>query len=195
MMTSNNALVPDPDKEDVIASKPTDWPFLHLGMRMNGWHDSSIKYYLLGHPAAWILGSISLPAFCLSMFWYLCRFQRKIQDLSPKEWDLFFHSGLLTFGGWAFHYIPFLLMGRVTYLHHYLPCQIFGAMCLAFLVDHFVFKSRKLRERTKAAIFVASAIVVVGIFIHYRAAAWGIEGNVNEWKYRQWRKTWNIYNE
>lgn len=47
MWTSNNALVPDPDKEDVIASKPSDWPMLHLGMRMNGWSDSNIKYYLV----------------------------------------------------------------------------------------------------------------------------------------------------
>lgn len=47
MMTSNNALVPDPDKDDIIASKPFDWPLLHLGMRMNGWHDTSIKYYLV----------------------------------------------------------------------------------------------------------------------------------------------------
>jgi dolichyl-phosphate-mannose-protein mannosyltransferase len=47
MWTSNNALVPDPDKEDVIASKPLDWPMLHLGMRMNGWNDTNIKYYLV----------------------------------------------------------------------------------------------------------------------------------------------------
>lgn len=47
MWTSNNALVPDPDKEDVIASKPLDWPMLHLGMRMNGWADTNIKYYLV----------------------------------------------------------------------------------------------------------------------------------------------------
>lgn len=30
MMTSNNALIPDPDKEDILASKPADWPWLHL---------------------------------------------------------------------------------------------------------------------------------------------------------------------
>lgn len=47
MWTSNNALVPDPDKDDVIASKPLDWPMLHLGMRMNGWSDNNIKYYLV----------------------------------------------------------------------------------------------------------------------------------------------------
>ena len=43
MMTSNNALVPDADKEDSIASQPFDWPFLFNGMRMNGWQDDGIK--------------------------------------------------------------------------------------------------------------------------------------------------------
>jgi hypothetical protein len=48
MMTSNNALIPDPDKEDILASAPSDWPWLHLGLRMCGWGDTNVKYYLLG---------------------------------------------------------------------------------------------------------------------------------------------------
>jgi dolichyl-phosphate-mannose-protein mannosyltransferase len=48
MMQSNNALVPDADKEDIIASKPMDWPFLYLGMRMNGWGDHQTKWVRLG---------------------------------------------------------------------------------------------------------------------------------------------------
>ena len=41
MMTSNNALVPDPDKQDDLASQFWQWPFLHVGLRMCGWDDSS----------------------------------------------------------------------------------------------------------------------------------------------------------
>jgi len=41
MMTSNNALVPDPDKQDDLASKWWQWPFLHVGLRMCGWNDDS----------------------------------------------------------------------------------------------------------------------------------------------------------
>jgi dolichyl-phosphate-mannose--protein O-mannosyl transferase len=37
MMTSNNTLIPDPDKEDILASLPTDWPLMRLGLRMCAW--------------------------------------------------------------------------------------------------------------------------------------------------------------
>jgi hypothetical protein len=46
MMTSNNALVPDPDKQDDLASKFWQWPLLHVGLRMCGWNDDS-KFSLL----------------------------------------------------------------------------------------------------------------------------------------------------
>lgn len=65
MMTSNNALIPDPDKDDIIASKPSDWPFLHLGMRMNGWHDSSIKYYLVRFAFSLLSALASSPPYSL----------------------------------------------------------------------------------------------------------------------------------
>ena len=46
MMTSNNALVPDPDKQDDLASKFWQWPILHVGLRMCSW-DNSSKHILL----------------------------------------------------------------------------------------------------------------------------------------------------
>ena len=41
MMTSNNALVPDPDKQDDLASKFWQWPILHVGLRMCSWDNQS----------------------------------------------------------------------------------------------------------------------------------------------------------
>lgn len=85
MMTSNNALVPDPDKEDILASKPFDWPFLHLGLRMCGWGDNQIKYYLLGTPVVAWGGSVSLIVGLLSFGFYLLRRQRKYLDMEPRK--------------------------------------------------------------------------------------------------------------
>lgn len=83
MMTSNNALVPDADKEDSIASKPFDWPFLFNGMRMNGWQDNGIKYYLVGNAIVWWGSSASLIIWVFTLGWHLARFQRKINDFAP----------------------------------------------------------------------------------------------------------------
>ena len=85
MATSNNALVPDPDKEDILASKPLDWPFLRVGLRMCGWGDQQTKYYLIGLPVIWWGGSISLILATLALGVYLMRQQRKYVDMEPSE--------------------------------------------------------------------------------------------------------------
>ena len=85
MITSNNALIPDPDKEDILASRPSDWPFLHLGLRMCGWADNQIKYYLLGNPINYWGGAASLIISILVVAVYLLRMQRKYVDMEPRE--------------------------------------------------------------------------------------------------------------
>lgn len=84
MMTSNNALVPDPDKEDILASKPFDWPFLHLGLRMCGWGDTQTKYYLMGNPVIWWGGALSLIVSLGALGVYLLRMQRKYLDMDAS---------------------------------------------------------------------------------------------------------------
>lgn len=40
----------------------------------------------------------------------------------------FLSSGCWLLLGWALHYLPFYLMGRVLYFHHYFPALIFSIM-------------------------------------------------------------------
>lgn len=104
MMTSNNALVPDPDKADILASKPFDWPLLHLGLRMCGWGDAQLKYYLIGTPTIWWGGTVSLIAGLATWGVYVLRWQRKYQDMDVREWEHFMYVGKVAFLGWAFHF-------------------------------------------------------------------------------------------
>ena len=92
MMTSNNALIPDPDKEDILASSPSDWPFLRLGLRMCGWGDQQLKYYLLGTPIIWWAGSVSLVVGLIAAAVYILRLQRKYKDFDPGTQLLNFTS-------------------------------------------------------------------------------------------------------
>ncbi|POW01669.1 hypothetical protein PSHT_12428 [Puccinia striiformis] len=125
MMTANNALIPDPDKEDVTASTPFEWPFLYTGMRMNAWIDQGIKFYLIGNPLTWWLCSFSLIIYSVSLVWYLGRYKRQINDLSPVEWRRFIFVGKVALGGWILHYALW-----------------FSILMFGLMVDHFIFKAK-----------------------------------------------------
>lgn len=122
MMTSNNALIPDPDKEDILASKPFDWPFIHVGLRMCGWGDQQIKYYLMGTPFVWWGSSLSLIVALLVTGLYVLRAQRKYVDMDAREWEHFLYVGKIAFYGWVLHYgtsqaylIPARNVDRISY--------------------------------------------------------------------------------
>ncbi|KAI0035055.1 glycosyltransferase family 39 protein [Vararia minispora EC-137] len=195
MMTSNNALIPDPDKEDILASKPLEWPFMHTGLRMCGWGDNNTKYYLLGTPVVWWGSTISLFVGVGALVVYLMRQQRRYVDMEPREWDQFLYVGKIAFLGWFLHFAPFLIMGRVTYVHHYLPTLYFAVLMLGHLLDHFFFRPNRWTDRTKNAVFGACALTVIGTFWWFRGVAWGIDGPINDHWGLLWRKSWNIYEQ
>ena len=152
-MTSNNALIPDPDKEDVLASKPIDWPLMHLGLRMCGWADNQVKYYLLGTPVIWWSGTLSLILSLVALSIYLLRMQRRYNDFEPGmlsnfisrdipnyvagEWDHFLYVGKVAFVGWSFHYCEYhpRLMTRNLTLP-IVPFLVMGRVSFKLLALH-----------------------------------------------------------
>jgi len=108
MSTSNNALVPDPDKQDDLASAPWQWPLLNVGLRMCGWDDHIIKYFLLGNPIVYWGSTASLLIFVSMVAFYLVRWQRGYSDMTQRELDFFHYAGVYPVIGWWLHYLPFL---------------------------------------------------------------------------------------
>ncbi|QEU58267.1 Pmt6 [Kluyveromyces lactis] len=135
MAASNNALIPDLDKYDRIASEPWEWPILYKGLRMCNWNDKTVKYYLLGSPFNTWLSTAALPILLILISMELFRYQRQSLQLNEKKaWNLFACAGL-SFIGWLLHYAPFFIMGRVTYIHHYVPALFFAIMTFAYVVE------------------------------------------------------------
>ncbi|KAF7295574.1 Glycosyltransferase family 39 protein [Mycena indigotica] len=195
MMNSNNALIPDPDKQDILASKPLDWPFLHLGLRMCGWGDDDVKYYLLGNPIVWWGGGISLIASFVTLVAYLMRMQRQYFVMGDVEWNHFLYVSKIAGFGWALHYIPFMVMGRVTYVHHYLPTLYFAVLMFVHMLDHFIFSSPRFNATARAITFGIVASAVIATFWWFKGIAFGIDGPIREHWGLSWRNTWNIYNQ
>lgn len=124
---------------------------------------------------------------------YILRMQRHYSDWKPGEWEHYIYVGKVALSGWVLHFVPFLIMGRVTYLHHYLPTLYFAVLMTGHMVDHFVFRSRRLNESIKWAVFFAFAGTIIGVWWWFKGIAIGITGPIADHKGLLWRKSWNIY--
>lgn len=189
MMTSNNALVPDPDKQDDLASKPWQWPLLHVGLRMCGWDDHIIKYFLLGNPLVYWGSTLSLAVFGAMVAWYAIRWQRGYDELTWKDVEFAHYSGVYPVIGWFLHYLPFIAMARVTYVHHYYPALYFAILCAGFCVDWF---TREARGVVRIGVFGALYFGTVYLFWLFRAICFGIVGSHTQLKHLKWLDSWRM---
>lgn len=191
MMTSNNALVPDPDKQDDLASKFWQWPILKVGLRMCSWDDRVVKYYLLGNPLVYWGSTASLGIFSLLIAWYLIRWQRGYNELTEADLDHIHFSGLYPIIGWVLHYLPFVLMARVTYVHHYYPALYFAVLTFGFCVD---WLTQKMAATSRAVVYALLYVAIIGLFFYFGAIVFGMEGPSNQWAHLNWLKGWRISN-
>ncbi|KAG5458313.1 MAG: hypothetical protein BJ554DRAFT_1481 [Olpidium bornovanus] len=202
MMTSNNALIPDQDKDDILTSSPWQWPFALVGLRMCSWADDVIKYYLLGSPAVWWSASTSLIAYLgvtshlssvfvfIQLAGHTLDFRRVVTGLLD-EWSHFIYVGKTLAAGWLLHYIPFCIMGRVTYLHHYFPALYFSVIMVPFLMDHAASRLQ-MSDRSRQLMFCTAAAVVFAVFWWFSPIAFGMNFPILQLKGRKWLSTWNI---
>ncbi|SPO03826.1 probable dolichyl-phosphate-mannose--protein mannosyltransferase [Cephalotrichum gorgonifer] len=189
MMTSNNALIPDPDKQDDLASQWWQWPILNVGLRMCSWDDKVTKYFLLGNPFTYWVSTASLGAFGLVVAWYLVRWQRGYKELNPREIDQIHYAGIYPIIGWVLHYLPFVIMARVTYVHHYYPALYFAILTFGFLADW------TLRNRKQAVQYAAYGLmytVIIGLYIYFIPICWGMTGPNKQYRYMKWFDTWRV---
>ncbi|CAI4218186.1 unnamed protein product [Parascedosporium putredinis] len=189
MMTSNNALVPDPDKQDDLASKWWQWPILHVGLRMCSWDDKVVKYFLLGNPLVYWGSTASIGVFGLVVAWYLIRWQRGYKELSLQDIDHIHYAGIYPIIGWVLHYLPSAVMARVTYVHHYYPALYFAVLIFAFLVDWFV---RGKNKTVQYAVFGFLYTLTIGLYVYFIPICWGMTGPNRQYSYMKWFNNWRV---
>lgn len=191
MMASNNALIPDPDKFDKLSSEWWEWPILHLGLRMCGWGASTIKYFMMGHPlVTW--GSTASLAICLViLFVKACLWQRQVIDLPVlgASWHQLLVQALFPLVGWFLHYLPFVIMGRVTYLHHYAPALYFAIFVMGYVVETF---TRRMPRHVTSVVYVLLHVAIFAIFYKYRELVLGMDRSSREYKHLKLLESWMV---
>jgi dolichyl-phosphate-mannose-protein mannosyltransferase len=183
MMTSNNALVPDPDKQDDLASEWWQWPILHTGLRMCSWTDNTVKYFLLGNPVIYWGSTSSLVLLAVMILVYLVRWQRGYEDLSLDQIDHIHYAGIYPVVGWFLHYFPFMAMARVTYVHHYYPALYFAILVFGFLFNHVC---SKLSRGLSNILYGVAYALIIGVFILFIPISFGMTGPAQQYEYLKW---------
>ncbi|OUM70253.1 glycosyltransferase family 39 protein [Piromyces sp. E2] len=209
MLSQNNALT----KPHPYQSRPQSWPVLTRGISFWENKDTEQQIYLLGNPFSYFISLIAYITYC--SIWIVDRLleHRGIHQLYGKIrlwWDR--TAGFL-FIGYLLHYLPFFIMGRSLFLHHYLPASIFGFMIVGALFEFlciYVFvpqevEKKSITSKEKKVIYRAQipkfywvivavvSIIVLGIFVYFSPLIYGLKFKSHEQLVaRKWLKTWDL---
>ncbi|SCU91420.1 LADA_0F09846g1_1 [Lachancea dasiensis] len=188
MASSNNALVPDEDKFDALATKAWEWPTLHTGLRMCGWGSTTVKYYLLGSPFQTWLSTAALVFFCCYVVMFALRWRRQTVSLTQGDLSVLGMQGVLPFLAWLLHYLPFVFMGRVTYVHHYVPALYFAILVFGFVLETVLPK----RVLLNVVIYSTLYAGCIYTYMYFAPIAQGMDGPAMNYQYLDWVNTWTI---
>ncbi|MCJ1296350.1 hypothetical protein MMC34_007916 [Xylographa carneopallida] len=138
MFYHNNALT----SSHPYASHPIQWPFLLRGVSFWTQNDTRRQIYFLGNPIGWWIASSILAVFAGIIGADQLSLRRGVDALDelwvPGTRSRLYNSTGFFFLTWAAHYLPFYLMGRQLFLHHYLPAHLASALVTGALLE-FVF--------------------------------------------------------
>ncbi|CAM4577436.1 unnamed protein product [Lepidochelys olivacea] len=134
MIRGNSGLKP---KENEVTSKPWHWPINYQGLRFSGVNETDYRVYLLGNPVVWWLNLVTIGLYLLMVTCTIVAMKRGVQLTAElKELsEVLLHSGGKIMLGWLLHYLPFFMMGRVLYFHHYFPAMLFSSMLTGITWD------------------------------------------------------------
>ncbi|KAK4047504.1 Dolichyl-phosphate-mannose--protein mannosyltransferase 1 [Microbotryomycetes sp. JL221] len=168
-------------------SRPQSWPLLRRGI--NFWVKDHRQVYLIGNPFVWWLSTMSLFAYAAIRFLLILRAQRGYQDFVHSQ--LVFYDGLCaTLAlGWALHFLPFFLMGRQLFLHHYLPALYFAIMLSAVVLDSI---TARLKPRLRLQIVVLLSIMAIWTFWHFSPLTYASVWTREQCERAKWSRHWDF---
>ncbi|KAI9225614.1 MAG: glycosyltransferase family 39 protein [Piptocephalis tieghemiana] len=168
-------------------SRPTSWPILSRGI--NFWTHPSQQVYLIGNPIIWWGSSLSLLLWATFQVYLTLRAKRGYVDrmggMKSYVWNL---GGFLTMG-WFLHFLPFILMSRQLFLHHYFPALYFAILLLAVLFDA---TTRRLPSLPRWSLVALIMIPILLSFVLFSPYTYGLKKS-HAWCLRsKWLRSWDF---
>ncbi|KAJ1863135.1 hypothetical protein LPJ78_004261 [Coemansia sp. RSA 989] len=182
MWRVNNGLT----KSHPYESRPHTWPWMRRGMSF--WGEGNRGIYMLGTPILWWLSFVAISIFGAIQVVLFLRDCRGIHDRMMGVRDRYTESVGFFFIGWILHWIPFFIMGRQLFLHHYLPALWLAVMGLVGTLDLF---TRRISRRMRQVLMVGLLLVTVRMYFQYSHLAYGTPWTREGCQGSKWLKSWD----
>ncbi|KDN48450.1 glycosyltransferase family 39 protein [Tilletiaria anomala UBC 951] len=110
------------------ASNPINWPFLITGISFWTENDTQKQIYMIGNVISWWAGVLSISIYCGVMAADALARRRGIYPIPSAVRSRMINSVGFFVATWAFHYLPFFVMNRQLFVHHYLPAHVISCL-------------------------------------------------------------------
>lgn len=175
MFYHNNQL----SSEHPFASQPDAWPLALSGVSF--WNDNTQRkqIFFIGNVVGFWLEVAFLAIYVGILLADQLTRRRGIYLLHDHARSRLYITLGFLFAGWAAHYLPFFLMNRQKFLHHYLPAHLIAALFSGGLVEFICSNNRvgtKAAGVDKRRIITLVSICTVGIawfFFYFRPVTYG----------------------
>lgn len=141
MFEHNNNL----SSEHPFASQPDAWPLCMSGVSFWTNNDLRQQIFFIGNIPGWWFECIMMIGFLAVIAFDQLTLQRDIHILTAKSRVRLYSNLGFFFIAYLFHYLPFFLMGRQKFLHHYLPAHLLAALFSAGFLE-FLFTNNRTEE-------------------------------------------------
>ncbi|RLV92882.1 Dolichyl-phosphate-mannose--protein mannosyltransferase 1 [Spathaspora sp. JA1] len=147
-------------------SNPYEWPLLLRGI--NYWAREHKQVYFLGNAVTWWAATASIVTFGIYVVVSIFRWQLG-QPITKEKHVLNFTTQTFSYVlGWGLHYLPFFIMGRQLFLHHYLPALYFGILSLGHFFEIFTgYIASRSKTLQNAAISLVALFTLLSLVFYF----------------------------
>ncbi|KAF9986427.1 hypothetical protein BGZ75_001816 [Mortierella antarctica] len=167
-------------------SRPSSWPWMRRGISF--WGKDQKHMYLIGNWFTWYLSSFSIVLYAVIRILLVVRDKRGYRDNFRGLRDYYELSGGFFFMGWCYHYLPFFLMDRQLFLHHYLPALYFAILMLCVTFD---LACRFIPNRYRLAALLIVSTLAILVFRARAPLTYGSQWTRSQCEGSKMLKTWD----
>ncbi|RKP37591.1 glycosyltransferase family 39 protein [Dimargaris cristalligena] len=169
-------------------SRPESWPILRRGISF--WSADNRQIYLFGNPFVWWVSSIAVVAYAVAQV--VLHFT-DLRGVTSTKWgslrSQFTYTTGFAFTAWFFHYMPFFIMQRQLFLHHYLPALYMALLVLVYSLDTV---TARVQKRTRYLVFGVVALLALRYFHIFSPLAYGTVWTRPKCEAARWFKSWDF---